>query len=277
MYLWGENSPISNLIDIDLFDSLQNDIEHFKSKGTVLVSGDFNARTSRKHDFILHDQYISDIDPEDYGIDTPLPRFSMDKGTNSYGNRLIDLCKATSLRIANGRLGDDFGKGLYTCYNTKGASLIDYMLLSEKDFVKIKKFCVDNFNEFSDHAALNFELLCNSYNESVSESFNFEYVKWSDDEKELYRSGLIAKLSILNNILLQCNLTNVNSVNTMVNSFTDVIREVSDPLFLKRSNKYPKFESTAFIKSYQRVTLNSPTHFIFKTIIPCTKRRIRDA
>ncbi len=76
-----------------------------------MLAGDFNARTAFKSDALLSDAYIYDIDPDFYLADSTLPRFSMDKGSNSQGNSLLDLCKATTLRIANGRLGSDFSIG----------------------------------------------------------------------------------------------------------------------------------------------------------------------
>ena len=131
VYMWSDNSPIANLFDADLFTILEEDINHFQSLVIVMIAGDFNARTACKSDGIICDLYIPDIDSEDYIIDTPLQRYSMDSGNNSYGNKLLDMCKGTGLRIANGRLGSDFGVGKYTCFNRNGSSVIDYLILSQ--------------------------------------------------------------------------------------------------------------------------------------------------
>ena len=117
------------MIDTDLFESLGNDINHFQSLGTVMLAGDFNARTACKCDAILCDSYVHNIDPDYYLADNTLPRFSMDKGSNSQGNNLLDLCMATTLRIANRRLGSDYSIGKYTCFNIHGASVIDCLIL----------------------------------------------------------------------------------------------------------------------------------------------------
>ena len=89
--MWGSESPMANLIDTDLFESLGSDINHFQGLGTVMLAGDFNARTACKCAAILCDSYVYDIDPEYYLADNTLPRFSMDKGSNSQGNNLLYL------------------------------------------------------------------------------------------------------------------------------------------------------------------------------------------
>jgi len=91
-----------------------------------MLSGDFNARIFSKQDSILCDSFVADIDADDYVIDNPLPRYSMDKGNNSHGNKLLDFCKTITLPIANGRLGWDFGKGTYTCFKRNSSSVIEY-------------------------------------------------------------------------------------------------------------------------------------------------------
>ena len=67
-------------------------------------------------------------------------RVSLDTITNSHGIKLLDLCKSrpTSLRLANGRLQHDKQIGSYTYCNKQGASVIDYLLLSENDFNRIR-------------------------------------------------------------------------------------------------------------------------------------------
>ena len=72
----------------------------------------------------------------------------MDNGTNSYGLKMIDLCKSTSLRITNGRLHDDKGVGNFTYCNKHWASVIDYLLLRAPDFYCIDKFKIESFNEW---------------------------------------------------------------------------------------------------------------------------------
>ena len=68
--------------------------------------------------------------------------FSMDKCVNSSGEKLLDICLSSDLKIVNGRIGDDAGVGSYTYLSTRGYSLIDYVLLSYDYFYTVKDFIV---------------------------------------------------------------------------------------------------------------------------------------
>ena len=83
------------------------------------------------------------IDDHEYLPDIPLPRRSLDSTCNSHGTKLLELCKSTSLRIANGRLDSDHLVGTYTYACHAGSSVIDYLILSQHDFSHIA-----NFNRF---------------------------------------------------------------------------------------------------------------------------------
>jgi hypothetical protein len=59
-----------------------------------------------------------------------LKRQSRDTKIDHRGKELLDLCISNQLSILNGRvLGDMFGN--YTCYTPNGASVVDYVLVSE--------------------------------------------------------------------------------------------------------------------------------------------------
>ena len=82
--------------------------------------------------------------------------------------------KGTSLRLANGRLHHDKQIGSYTYCNKQGASVIDY-LLSENDFTRIKDFRFNEFNEWSDHAPITFEIVCENGKYIKKEKDNTTY------------------------------------------------------------------------------------------------------
>lgn len=151
----GENTPISRISDVDLFQTLQNDIYFYENIGTVIIAGDFNGRVSSKLDYVVHDDNVHGIDSFDYNPDEPLPRASVDKTSNAQGTQLLDLCKSTSMKIGNGRLDD--GQN-FTYYSRTGASVIDYILLRYESFSSASNFQILDFNGFSDHAPLQFSL-----------------------------------------------------------------------------------------------------------------------
>jgi hypothetical protein len=44
VYLWGDDSPAYNTVNIDLFECLEYDITYYESKGSVYLIGDLNSR-----------------------------------------------------------------------------------------------------------------------------------------------------------------------------------------------------------------------------------------
>ena len=103
---------------------LEQDIFHFSQIGSIILAGDFNARVGQMKDYILHDKRVGDLDSSDYCSDEPLKRASLDYTCNTRGRLLLDLCKSTSLSIANGRLGADKNTGAFTYYSKHVCSTI---------------------------------------------------------------------------------------------------------------------------------------------------------
>ena len=95
------------------------------------------------------DSYFECIDSDDYFPDVQLFRRSKDHNSNNFGVKLLDFCKSTALRIANGRLGCDYNCGNFTYICTyictSGTSVIDYLLLSEHCFDLAHNFKVHEF------------------------------------------------------------------------------------------------------------------------------------
>ena len=109
LYARDKNSRIYRSEDIDYFELLEADIAKYQNLGKVFVCGDINARTGCEPDYILFDHYIeAGLNINIESTDIP-PRKNKDHVIDSYGKRLIELCKTTNLLIANGRLGSDIG------------------------------------------------------------------------------------------------------------------------------------------------------------------------
>ena len=114
------------MYDVNIFQLLESDINFFNSKGKVFITGDANARTGHKADFIDNDRSLGDFDL--FEIDTPLQRAACDLGTNRFGDYLLDVFKSTNIRNVNGRLFQDKGVGKLTCFTHNGESTVDYLL-----------------------------------------------------------------------------------------------------------------------------------------------------
>jgi hypothetical protein len=110
--------------------------------------GDFNAYTKQLNDCIAcdiedHNESLDVFDDADDLLEV-LPRYSQDTHrVNNYGYRLLDICKAQSLVIFNGRLGDDVKIGRCT---SNGCSVVDYVIGSFSLFPCVKLFSVDPFD-----------------------------------------------------------------------------------------------------------------------------------
>ena len=120
-----------------------------------MVNGDLNARTGNLSDTIPYDKY----DYDDTTISNIPPcRNSQDVTVNERGKSMLEMCKAVSLCIVNGRkLGDPFGS--FTCFQWNGQSVADYLLTSFDLFDKISVFRVGKFIPWlSDHCPIFFDL-----------------------------------------------------------------------------------------------------------------------
>ena len=132
-------------LDQDILDCIEKDLAHYKERGNILLCGDFNARTSTDLDFITNDDNKYTPIFDDYSIDRELlKRFNKDKILDSRGKDLLELCTSHQLRILNGRvLGDVLGH--FTCYTPNGASVVDYVIVSEDILSQIFCFKVAEF------------------------------------------------------------------------------------------------------------------------------------
>ena len=149
-YIPPENSVFHNMFDGDIFRLLEDDISLYQNSGKMFLTGDLNGRTSIKPDFIENDRSII-IQNDVNQVDTPIPRFSLDRGSNRFGDSLLDLCKATNMRIVNSRLHKDQGSGRFTCFTHNGESVVDYLITLPQNFTLISEFQVHDFTEYSNH------------------------------------------------------------------------------------------------------------------------------
>ncbi|KAL4221122.1 hypothetical protein ACF0H5_019381 [Mactra antiquata] len=230
VYVWPDESPVYNIFNVDLFDVIMNDVSDFEDDGAIYLLGDWNSRVGEREDFILFDRSIDSIDYDEYLPDVPLSRASCDKHCNNFGVKLLDLCKSYCLRIFNGRLGHDFGRGSYTYVSPQGASVIDYVLSKECYFNLIKEFYVHDFNEWSDHAPISITLRCNHVLKCRVDKY-YETIKWSDRLKSDFRSGIIGQLPNFNHVINSICVNDRESINNAVRNFSNLVRDVADPLF----------------------------------------------
>ena len=133
VYAAPYNSPYLKRLDIDIFENIQNEISEFLGQGSLCLLGDFNSRTALGLDFIENEDNSNIPGAQSSLYDTDciatFPRNNLDTTSNTYGKKLLEICRDTPLRILNGRkFGDLLGNP--TCYQYSGNIAVDYGLLS---------------------------------------------------------------------------------------------------------------------------------------------------
>ena len=146
------------------FEKLKDEMAFYERQSPVILIGDYNARVGLHKDYIVYDNIDEVLTlPENYIPDNEelIPkRKSCDDEFDSrmHANDFLNFCKMSSYRIPNGRLGKDRKQGNFTCYKPNCNSIVDYMLVKEKDFDKISDFKIGELNEYSDHSYLTFKI-----------------------------------------------------------------------------------------------------------------------
>ena len=238
-YIPPRDSPY---FDPDIFEDLENDINTFKNNYSVVLVGDFNARTGTEIDFLIdeHNNFIPSDDPP---LPTEIPnRKSFDNQVNEHGKCLLQICKSLDLRILNGRCkGDSLGK--ITFHGNRGISTVDYIISSHEIMNIFQNLVVRHPSPFSDHCQLvswikiTEKTVTHDTNEKPREElFQMpKQFKWNQDSKEKF-------LAALQSPEVQCMISDFENTNF---KGTDDIEQAVD--------KFTKIVETAAKKSLQLI------------------------
>ena len=160
MYIPPANSLYAR---IAIFDEIEDTIIDFRARyvnADFCIMGDLNARTSIADDFLVNSKY-DNCQPDDElemstlnSLNIQEKRVSVDNIVNTYGNRLLELCKSANMYIVNGRFDNDALQGKATCDNV---SVVDYVICSPSIFSYLDSFIVQYYDPMlSDiHCAVN--------------------------------------------------------------------------------------------------------------------------
>ena len=175
-YCSPANSSYTRSTQVDCYNDLEQKLSCLGQDIDIISLGDFNARTGTGLDYINNEDNTDMPDVYDYQVDSvaSYPRGNMDTGTNSYGEKLLSLCKSVPLRICNGRkIGDILGD--YSCYTWNGKSAVDYCMVSPRLYHQIQSFQVDQlFPTLSDHCPISVKLMTKFIsNSGATENYNF--------------------------------------------------------------------------------------------------------
>ncbi|CAG2249458.1 unnamed protein product [Mytilus edulis] len=256
VYIPPVRSNFYKLYNCDLFVDLENSIELYSSLGDVILLGDTNSRTGAIDDFVSNDSIHSTIrnrldDIFDYSADIELNvRNNPDNNTNCYGPKLISLCKASGLRILNGRHKNGFANDFTFC-GANGMSVIDYLLVPVSLFPIVRQLIVSNFTTFSDHAFLHIQLslLCNKQNstrfpdDENREKLSQDKFKWNDELKEQCRDCLLNNMEKINMCRERIDFDGQQLLDNSLDEFTSTLNDIMAPFFKKRTINFKSCRS----------------------------------
>lgn len=194
IYIPPENSSVYNYQNYDPWSEIEEVIAKCNNdlnEPDVLFIGDMNARTGIESDFIENDTNMFIPVPENYNADNVMPRNSKDKIVNNFGRKLLDFCKATGMRILNGRTEGD-KEGNFTYVSHMGKSVVDYAISTIHSLYLFMSFTV-GVNPESDHLPVTVNLKINKsdLNSTVTgdtsvDTFNpLKYI-WNDRHKDSF-------------------------------------------------------------------------------------------
>ena len=249
VYLPPSDSRFNTPDEIDLFEvevSNMNILHKY-----VLLTGDFNARTHTKADFISEDEFLT----EHFEFDNNLRqlyntsqilrelnfseiRTSKDKTSNNEGNSLLQICKTNDLLILNGRCGKDANIGALTFKNT---SVIDYSIASAQALKFVENFEIFEMDSlYTDHHALlettlKFGSPIKVYKKQENPT-SIKSPKWQENKKDNFVLNLDAdqinalKLKLRNACDNSEDVTKEN-INEMCSQITDIFIESAHKSF----------------------------------------------
>ena len=224
---------------------MENDILKYQKNGEILIVGDLNARTGTLNDFIENDIFNPNTD------DTYLTDINWSKRNNSdvivnkQGKNILDTCISHRLRILNGRkIGDFMGK--LTCYQSSGASAVDYAITSHSMWENILSFQVQHLTPYSDHCPISVKLAVNITFRTNQENTNCKKEQqkkkgkprgflWTKDSARQFIKALGSK-SIQSMIQNQSQEKNQNTVEENLRNFNNIIMNAAK-LSLKMKSK----------------------------------------
>ena len=182
--------PVGSTMYTDLcpYEVIQNEIVQKRASASIVLAGDFNARTGEMVDF-----------PADRWSNThqhlTKNRLNGDKTVNTYGKKLIELTISNNMVLLNGRMRSytRSRNSQFTCFKYNGASAVDYVIADYDILNAVKQFDVKHKTPDSDHCPLTY-ILNNGYiqtNTQIEKISSTLYLyKWDQKTADQYIESL---------------------------------------------------------------------------------------
>ena len=266
VYISPTNSSYTKNVLANQFrtwEILTDELAKYRDKFRIGLLGDFNARTGLLTDTIVNDDVQYTCLPDDYTIDLDIiERQNCDNVVNAFGKRLIELCQMSGLRIVNGRkLGDSAGQK--TCHEWNGSSTVDYMIIEESSFNKVKTFKVqEKLNHLSDHcpisAVIDIDVERKPSRKVIKKGIGApKKVKWDIQAETMFRMRL-SNQSVQEELseLCKAQYNSGDQCEEGINKINSILRKAADIKMSKR-NKSIKRKKVDRSKQWFSDDLNS--------------------
>ena len=242
----------------DYYDCLNKSIMKYSQKGNILLAGDLNSRVGSFQEEIFHKiNQVDELCPNEVEYSESMTqRLSCDNVINAYGKKLLKICKSFDLKIVNGNVpGDRLGS--FTCYNTRGSSVVDYFICDKNLFNIVTRMNVHPPQFNSIHAPISIKLDTQFQIDHGRENNlkKIPKIKWDESKARLFRDLLnqdmnLRQISVIENKLKEINLTKLE--------LDECTKSVTSILY---SNAKKCFKVMSKIKKRKIPTNNSKTWF----------------
>ena len=224
----------------EYFNTMEEELLKYSSQGNICITGDINARTGIKEDFIEIDNITDELtfvteDKTGHKI-----RNNLDMKTNTAGLQLLNLCKVTDMMIINGRKIGNL-TGHYTYYTNNGSSVVDYTIADSLLIEDILYHTIDLPSYLSDHCLQKFGIrTCykpNKTNSSTSLDPLPQKFIWDRNSPNNYPFALLQKeiINKLTDFQFKHFTDDLNGINEATETLTSIMIEAG-----KHSLKLPR-------------------------------------
>ena len=235
-------------LDYDLLQEVEGEMSRFSATGNVILAGDFNAKTNIENDFVsdIQDNHSPINEIEIYLSDKPIRRENQDEHpVDLQGQRMLDLCKCSQLRILNGRTkGDRTGK--YTRFPLsvrESPSTLDYILTDLSILKKRKYFTVLRHFGLSDHECLLISIETQNFN--ITPAVSVPVLKdkkfmYANPDEFLMKVNSPIGIEKIKNILTEYSIANETNINAIANEIIGTLMDFSVPTKQKKKKTKSK-------------------------------------
>ena len=246
VYISPNNSTYTKGLTEQVWDIIEEELLQFVDNEQITLAGDFNARTGSLPDYIVNDDDTFCPVPDIYSADPAMcTRINRDRNVCAYGNRLLELCQKSNLRILNGRkIGDSIGN--LTCHKYNGSSTVDYFIGSTKLFSNVRYMKVHDWLPCSsDHCPVSVCLNTGTRrNLSLDKNYEKEIappkVKWDPIKMLVFQDKLqspVVKEKLQS--LLMMKIQNGSECEQTLSEINTILRDAGD-IRISRKNKQKK-------------------------------------